>query len=91
MALYLSHSPHAAKWQSCCDMVQDPQMATGPATGTTRGGEPPRLPGISQLQQALAALLLMLPLLKGATPKKGEPLLVSTPLPPRPQECSVPE
>ena len=59
-------------------------MATGPAAGTTRGDEPPRLPGISQLRQALAvaALLLMLPLLKGVAPKKGEPLLVSPPLPP---------
>ena len=58
-------------------------MATGPAAGTTRGDEPPRLPGISQLQQAVAvaALLLMLPLLKGAAPKKGEPLPVSMPAP----------
>ena len=71
-------------WQFCCDLVQAPQMATGPAAGTTRGDEPPRLPGISQLQQAeaVAALLLMLPLLKGAAPKKGEPLPVSIPPPP---------
>ena len=81
-------------------------MATGPAAGTTRGDEPPRLPGISQLQQAVAvaALLLMLPLLKGAAPKKGEPLPVSIPPPPLtpppspaphprcvPQESSIPK
>ncbi len=76
-------------------------MATGPAAGTTRGGEPPRLPGISQLPvlAVAAVLLLMLPLLKGVAPKKGEPLLVSTPRPPPPssplipvpQESSVPE
>ena len=52
-------------------------MATGPATGATRGDEPPRLPEISQLQQAVALLLLMPALLKGAPPKKGEALLVS--------------
>ncbi len=74
-------------------------MATGPAAGTTRGGEPPRLPGISQLPvlAVAAVLLLMLPLLKGVAPKKGEPLLVSPPPPPPPplipvpQESSVPE
>lgn len=57
-------------------VMQALQMATGPATGTPRGDEAPRLPGTSQLQPAVAALLLMLPLLKGATPKKGGPLLV---------------